>query len=302
MAIFLCYSSSVFSHQHSVEYSQKTEFDIVPLSNSISLLIYKGSLTPGGEGWSGNIIVSNGKDGVLMVDTSFPTIKQSIKLEEAIKTITTKPTDFVIDTHYHADHAGGNYYFGRNSIIIAQDNTRKNIAKGITPFPGMKVTIPEVKPGRYSDTLPKITFLKELQLHYNSENIDIQYYPNAHTNSDVIVFFKKANTVGAGDIFVRYGLPCIDIRNGGTVKGLISAVERLLKQIDNKTIIIPGHGEAGNKKDVEKYYALLLKTRERMLQYKKQGKSIVEVLKLMKVPANRLKIAAVTNWYDVVGH
>ncbi|MEK9609112.1 MAG: MBL fold metallo-hydrolase, partial [Flavobacteriaceae bacterium] len=194
----------------------------------------------------GNIGVLITSDGIIMIDNSFEIIEEMIT--STVKKISSKPIKFIINTHYHYDHADGNRTYGEQKIpIIAHHNVRKrqeNIAKvygGIYP-----VLDNFYVPKHEKDELPTITFKDHLSLHEDNEEISIFYFGNGHTDGDAIIKFNQSNVVHTGDSFVLYGLPFIDISNGGSIKGFIKNLEKIASICDNETIIIPGHGGLSN--------------------------------------------------------
>jgi len=176
------------------------------------------------EGQGGNIAASVGEDGIVIVDDEFAPLAE--KIQDALKSlkITDKPVRFVINTHYHGDHTGGNPPFANSgSTVIAQDNVRKRLISGGTAGNGGSVKM-EVKPAEKA-ALPVITFEHDLTVHLNGEDIRALHFPAGHTDGDAIIFFPKNNVVHMGDDFVRYGFPFIDVAGGGSVQGMTEGVE-----------------------------------------------------------------------------
>ena len=220
------------------------------------------------EGSGGNIGVLVGNDGIILVDDQFGPLSEKIK--EALKAISDKPVKFVINTHYHLDHAGGNLNFGNDgAIIVAHENTRKRLSAD--QF--MAAFKMEQKATAY-EGLPKITFRESVTLNLNGETIQVFHVKNAHTDGDVIIYFKEANVVHGGDVFVRYGLPFIDQENGGNIDGMILGAEKIMTTSNEQTVIIPGHGQLARKKDVLDYKNMLQTIRARVADGIKKGKSL----------------------------
>src|SRR5712675_1743126 len=168
------------------------------------------------EGAGGNIAASIGDDGIVIVDDQFAPLAE--KIQAALKGlgITDKPVRFVINTHYHGDHTGGNATFSRSgSTVMAQDNVRKRLVSGGTAGNGGSIKM-EVKPAEGAD-LPIITFEHDVTVHLNGEDIRALHFPSGHTDGDSIIFFPKNNVVHMGDDFVRYGFPFIDVASGGKI-------------------------------------------------------------------------------------
>ena len=210
------------------------------------------------EGAGGNIAASVGEDGIVIVDDQFAPLAG--KIREALKNIgaTDKPVRFVINTHYHGDHTGGNLPFSETSTIIAQDNVRKRLEAGGASGNGGSMRM-ENKPAP-KGALPIITFGEDLTVHLNGEDIRALHFPAGHTDGDAIIFFSKANVVHMGDDFVRYGFPFIDIDSGGSVQGMIAGCEKAIAQLPADVKVIPGHGALSNLDDVRAFIKMLKET------------------------------------------
>src|SRR5438105_3606697 len=205
------------------------------------------------EGSGGNIGVSAGDDGIVIVDDQFAPLAPKIK--EALKGISDKPLKFVVNTHFHGDHTGGNVEFGKQATIIAHDNVRLRLKQGGT------VGGTEVKPAP-KEALPVVTFNDTSSLHVNGETIRALHVPNAHTDGDSIIFFESARVIHMGDVFVTYGFPFVDAKSGGSVNGMIAAVEKVLSMTSPETKIIPGHGPLSSPDDMRKFLEMLKETRK----------------------------------------
>ena len=224
------------------------------------------------QGSGGNIGVLVGKDGVILIDDQFAPLTEKIK--KAVSEISDKPVRFVINTHYHGDHVGGNQNLGgEGAIIVAQENTRKRLSQDQinTLMKFEQKATPE-------EGLPKITFNESMSLHLNGETIDIIHVKNAHTDGDAIIYFRNANVLHGGDVYVRYGLPFIDQQNGGSIDGMIAGTDKILTTCDEKTVIIPGHGQLAGKKDVLEYKTMLQTVRARVMEGIKKHKSVEEII------------------------
>jgi len=225
------------------------------------------------EGAGGNIGASVGDDGIVIVDDQYAPLAD--KIQVALKGITDKPVRFVINTHYHEDHTGGNAIFQKNAPVIAHENVRKRLQEGGTAGNGGSVHI-EAKP-QPKDALPIITFDHDVTVHLNGEDIRALHFPAGHTDGDSIIFFPKANVVHMGDDFVTYGFPFIDVDSGGSINGMIDAVEKVIPQLPPDVKVIPGHGPVSNLDDVRAYLKMLKDTRDAVQSALKQGKTLEQM-------------------------
>ena len=200
------------------------------------------------QGLGGNIGASVGDDGIVVVDDEF--LPLADKIEAALKGITDKPVRFVLNTHWHGDHTGGNPHFGEKAPIIAQENVRKRLQAGNASTP----PAPKV-------ALPIITFDQDVSVHLNGEDIRAIHFPNGHTDGDSVIFFPQSNVVHMGDDFFNGGMfPFIDLNSGGSVQGMIAGDEKVLSEVPDDVKIIPGHGPLGTKDDLRKFIDMLKQT------------------------------------------
>ena len=221
---------------------------------------------------AGNIGVCVGTDGTFIVDDQYGPLTEKIKA--AIAKLTTKPVQFIINTHWHGDHSGGNENFGKEgAIIVSQENSRKRLEAnqffGLPPHDQAAYA----KPG-----LPKITFTQSMTFHYNGETIQVFHIASAHTDGDAIIYFIQSNLVHMGDVFVRYGFPFIDEPNGGNINGMIETIDSVVNKINDNTKIIPGHGRLSNKKDLIDYNQMLRTIRDRVKKQMEEGKSLEQII------------------------
>lgn len=249
---------AVGAHQHFDKVQIKTE----KLTNTVYMLT--------GEG--GNMAVSVGKDGVLLVDDQFAPLTPKIKA--AIAKISKKPVRFLINTHWHFDHVGGNENFGKSgSLIVAHEKARGRMAEEqMIDFFKMKVQ-PLPKAG-----LPVVTFVSDVAFHMNDDNIFVFHAPNAHTDGDAIVHFRLNNVIHMGDTFTNKMYPFIDSGAVGTVEGLLRNAEAVLTLCDPTTKIIPGHGPLAGPKDLEAFKHMLKTVADRINDQLKAGKKVEEVV------------------------
>jgi len=223
------------------------------------------------KGSGGNIGVMIGKDGTLMIDNQFAPL--SNKINGAIKTLDPGEIRFLINTHLHGDHSGGNENFKRmGSTIVAHDLVRERMSKEQVNKQMNRTT-----PAREKDALPVITFSDKMNFHLNDEDIELIHLDRGHTDGDVIVRFKKANVFHTGDAFVRYGYPFIDMSSGGSFTGFISTLDKALALMDDNSKIIPGHGELATKADVKILRDKLVDIRDQVLAALKKGKKVEEI-------------------------
>ena len=221
----------------------KVEIKPAKVAGSVSML----------TGAGGNIGVSAGPDGVVIVDDQFLPLADRIKA--AIKGIAPSgKLAFVVNTHWHGDHTGGNAAFGREATIVAQSNVRKRLGTR-QERPGGEVT--EASP---KEALPIVTFEDGVSLWFNGEEIEIVHVPHGHTDGDVVVFFKGSNVVHMGDQFFNGTFPFIDTSSGGDVSGYVKNVADMLARIPPDAKIIPGHGPLGTVDDLKKFHAMLVAT------------------------------------------
>jgi cyclase len=227
----------------------KVQIKVTKVSGNIYML----------EGEGGNIAASVGEDGIVIVDDQFAPLAD--KIQAALKNlgITDKPVRFVINTHYHGDHTGGNAPFATaGSTVIAQDNVRKRLESGSQS--GIGGSANRTVPPASKAALPIITFEHDVTVHLNGEDIRALHFPAGHTDGDAIIFFRKNNVVHMGDDFVRYGFPFIDVASGGSVQGMIAAMEKVSAQLPPDVKVIPGHGALSNLDDVRAFVTMLKET------------------------------------------
>jgi cyclase len=232
------------------------------------------------QGAGGNIGVSVGDDGVVIVDDDFAPMAD--KISAALKGITDKPLRFIINTHYHFDHTGGNATLQPTGGIIAHDNVRKRLQTDGIAGNGSSVKLNS--PAVSARALPIITFDRDVTVHLNGEDIQALHFPRGHTDGDSVVFFPKSNVVHMGDDFVTYGFPFIDLQGGGSVAGLIDACEAIIKKLPADVKVIPGHGPVSTLEDIKRFVTMLKETRAVVQKAISAGKTL-EQLKQEKILA-----------------
>ncbi len=224
------------------------------------------------SGNGGNVGVLTGSDGTFLIDDQMaPEVPKILK---AVKELGGDNPRYLLNTHYHFDHAGGNEIVAASgTAIFSHDNARKRLKDGST-IPAFDATTP---PAAHA-ALPIVTFSDEIHFHLNGQTVLAEHYPNAHTDGDSVVFFKEANVLHTGDIFFNGLYPFIDTANGGSLKGTIAAVQALLDITDENVKIIPGHGPLATRADLQAYQDMLNVAQASMLDMKKAGKTMEEVI------------------------
>jgi cyclase len=217
------------------------------------------------QGSGGNIGISVGDDGIVIVDDQFAPLAPKIKA--ALKGITDKPIRFVLNTHYHGDHTGGNEVFSHDAPIIAQENVRKRLQTG-TRARGRET------PPAPKDALPIVTFNDRATVHLNGEDIRAVHFPHGHTDGDAVIEFTQSNVVHMGDDFFNGTFPFVDIENGGSVRGLIANVDTILNRIRDDAKIIPGHGPLADKAALRAFSDMLKGTVAAVDAAIKSGKTL----------------------------
>lgn len=224
------------------------------------------------KGRGGNIGLCVGEDGAFLIDDQYAPATDNILA--AVKSVTDQKIKFVINTHWHGDHTGGNEAMGKaDAVIFAHENVRQRMST--KQF--MKAFNSEVPPSP-KDALPVVTFTQDIKFHLNKETISAVHYAHAHTDGDSVIFFEKANVVHAGDIYFKGMYPFIDAGSGGTIGGMIKAVDQIIAKCDDNTIIIPGHGSLSNKKEITGYRNMMADVRDKVKELKSQGKSDLDVI------------------------
>jgi len=240
----------------------KVQIKTIPVADGVYMLAGRG----------GNIGLSVGQDGAFLIDDQYAPLTD--KILAAIAAVTDKPVRFLVNTHWHGDHTGGNENIGKGgTIIVAHDNVRKRLAKGQY----MKVFNANIPPAP-PQALPVITFADGVTFHWNNETLEVVHSKSAHTDGDAVVYFKSANVVHVGDLFFNGIYPFIDAGSGGSLEGVITGVDDVLGRIDDNTKVIPGHGPLGNKADLKAYRDMLATVHGRMTELIKKGKNMDEIV------------------------
>jgi len=225
------------------------------------------------QGSGGNVAACVGDDGVVLIDDESAPLAD--KVQAALRGITDNPVRFVINTHYHGDHVGGNAYFQKKqALILAQDNVRNRLENGGATGNGGSMHF-EVKP-KPKDALPTVTYDHAVTLHLNGEDIRVLHFPSGHTDGDSIVFFPQSNVVHMGDEFVTH-FPFVDVEAGGSLNGMINAVENVIAQVQPDVKVIPGHGQVSSLADLRAYLTMLKGTRDAVAHALKDGETLVQM-------------------------
>ena len=256
LIVFLCMPSSASSQQ---DFS-KVEIKVEKVAGNIYML----------QGAGGNIGVSVGSDGILIVDDQYAPLADKIKA--ALKTLNEGKLKFVLNTHWHGDHTGGNVVFGPEAPVIAHDNVRKRLSteQRIEVF---KSTVPASP----KEAWPVITFGQSLSVHFNGEEIKVIHFPQGHTDGDSVIFFTGSNVVHMGDDFFAGRFPFVDLGSGGTVEGLTRNIGEILGKLPAGVKLIPGHGPISTADDLKLYHRMLVETTDIVRKKIAAGKTLAEI-------------------------
>jgi glyoxylase-like metal-dependent hydrolase (beta-lactamase superfamily II) len=220
------------------------------------------------EGSGGNIGVSAGGDGILIIDDQYAPLSE--KIRAALKEINPGNLKFILNTHWHGDHTGSNAVFGPEAPIVAHTNVRKRLEAG-SNNPN------RVVPPAAKEALPVITYDQSVSIHFNGEEIRVMHYPQGHTDGDSIIFFTKSNVVHMGDDFFAGSFPFVDLDSGGSVEGLIKNIQDVIARVPADVKIIPGHGPLSTLDDLKKYHRMLVETTGLVSKKMKEGKKLQQL-------------------------
>lgn len=252
---FILIGSFLFAQEAEVK------IEVTPVSGKVYMLTGRG----------GNIGLLSGAEKTLVVDDQFANL--SDKILQAIKTVSDKPVSYLLNTHWHGDHTGGNSNFAKTgAVIVSQENVRKRLANA-----------QKEKNQIDCDALPEITFADGLSFHFDDEQIMFFHSHAGHTDGDAMVYFVNSNVLHTGDLFFNGRYPYIDLNSGGSARGYIKAVENALKIINDDTKIIPGHGNLATKKDYESFLEMLKYLEANVKEALAAGKTEAEIVSDEKI-------------------
>ena len=242
----------------------EAEITIESISDNIHVLF----------GLGGNILVSTGEDGVLLVDDQMPELKY--KILRSLRKIGGKSVDYIINTHWHFDHAEGNLAFGPDGAkIVAHENSRKMM---LNPKPINLSFIVYPQQPYPLNAVPQITYQDTMKLHLNGDQIELYHFGHAHTKGDTAIYLRNSNVLHMGDVFNMTGPPFIDAGNGGSIDGIIHFCEEILKVVNDETVVVPGHGPISTTEDLQTYIDMLIVVRDRIQGQILEGKSLQEII------------------------
>jgi glyoxylase-like metal-dependent hydrolase (beta-lactamase superfamily II) len=239
---------------------EDVQIQMIPVRDSIYMLTGQG----------GNIGISAGRDGILMIDDQYAPLSEKIKT--AVASLESGEVKFVLNTHWHGDHTGGNVNFGETATLIAHTNVRKRLSTG--QF--MKIFKKNIPPAPEA-AWPVITFEDAITIHFNGEEVSVMHFPEGHTDGDSVIYFTKSNVLHIGDHMFKDRFPFIDLDSGGSVDGYIQNVERMMDEINEDTLIIPGHGDLASKEDLKIFHAMLQQTSHIIRSKMDEGMSLGEI-------------------------
>ena len=242
--------------------ADEVQIETIHVSGNVYMLVGSG----------GNLGLSVGDDGAFLIDDQFAPLTE--KILAAIQSLTESNVQFLINTHWHGDHTGGNENLGKTgAIIVAHENVRKQMTVDhfLAAFNSTTPASPE-------SALPVVTFTESVTFHWNADEIRVFHVDPAHTDGDSVIHFKKANVIHAGDVFFNGMYPFIDTSTGGNLNGMISAAKIILALATDETKIIPGHGPLATRADLEGYYEMLVTARDLIKEQVDAGKTRDEVI------------------------
>lgn len=247
--------------------TQEVKITVTKVTENVYMIVGQG----------GNIGLFVGEDGVFMIDDQFAPLTP--KVLAAIKTVTNKPVNYLINTHWHGDHTGGNLNMAKEgAIIVSHENVRKRMSME-------QVVRGQKRKGSPAKALPVITFTEDLMYYFNGDEVLISHIHDSHTDGDALIYFTKNNVLHMGDAYFEGKFPYIDTNSGGTIDGYIGGIQKAIMLSDDATKIIPGHGNISNKAALKPYLTMLKTLRSRVQVEINKGKSLKEVVANKKITA-----------------
>jgi len=225
------------------------------------------------QGKGGNVLASVGKDGILIIDDDY--VEYADAYHQALKAVAGTPglPSFVINTHWHFDHTGGNAYWGeRGAVIMAQENVYQRMSTRQEMKAFDRVVEPSPAPA-----LPVVTYADSVTLRFNDDRLEVRHFPTGHTDGDSVVFFTEENVVHMGDHFFKDRFPFVDLGSGGNVLGYTENVAAILDLVNDSTVIVPGHGSIADKADLQRYHHMLVNTTAQVRAALEKGLSVEQI-------------------------
>ncbi len=255
-------AAALISFTPTLQADDEVKISATPVTEQIYMVTGKG----------GNLGLFIGPDGTFLIDDQFAPL--TLQILTAIKAVGGDTPKFLINTHYHGDHTGGNENLGNSgTLIFSHDNVRARLRSG-SFIAAFNMKREAVAPAG----LPVVTFSEDISFYLNGDRVQAVHVPHAHTDGDSFIHFKTANVIHAGDIFFNGFYPFIDVPHGGSLKGMIKAADQLLALADDTTKVIPGHGPLGDKVQLADYRQMLATAHERLATLKKAGKTVTEAI------------------------
>lgn len=245
----------------SIAQRQEVKIKTQKLTDNLYMLVGQG----------GNIGLFVGNEGVFMIDDQFAPLTP--KILTAIKSVTDQSVNYLVNTHWHGDHTGGNANMQKEgAVIVSHENVRKRMSVD-------QIVWGKKRPAAPKEALPVITFTKDMMFYLNGEDILVSHIHNAHTDGDALVYFTKSNVLHTGDAYFQGKFPYIDLASGGSIDGYIAGIQKMIMLSDDNTKIIPGHGKVSSKKELKAYLAMLKALKSRVANAIAKGRSLEEVKK-----------------------
>ena len=253
-------SAAALAHSKHENNQQDVQVKTVKITDRVYML----------QGRGGNVGVSVGADGILIVDDDYAQVAP--KIAEALKALGTDKPRFIFNTHWHGDHTQGNQFFGKDSLILAHTNVRKRLSVD-------SIILGNKAPAYPKFALPVLTYDQSIRVHFNNDEIYALHYPNGHTDGDSIIFFTKDNVIHMGDDFFAGRFPFVDLQSGGSVQGLMKNIADVIAQSRPDVKIIPGHGNLSTIDDLKTYNQMLIETTETVRKGIAAGKTLEAIKK-----------------------